>query len=158
MATAAPLSGAEFVLVAQVPKAGRRWHQVHFNRDVAARFFRLDPGEERKAAIEGVDANGQVVSHDERPLVFSQINRNIRIEFDFAVQDYPKGGIPILLVLELDIRRFRYLLLCPGDPGYAEVSRLNASLPTVGHGHRRVITNLDEVELRWPGCPLRAAS
>jgi hypothetical protein len=91
-----------------------------------------------------------------RPLVFSQRNRNYKIEFDFGdVKDYPSAGPPLLLILEVDVRTYRYQLVLPGDKGYEEMFVLNASLPSVGRGLRRVITNLDEAELRWPGCRLR---
>lgn len=156
MATDTPLSGAELVLIAQVPKAGGRWHQVHFNTDVGRQFFRLNEGEERSVSMERVDAHGHVGPPVTRALVFSHTNRNYRIEFDFdPVIDYPDAGRPLVLVLELSLRRFRYLLLMPGHPGHEEMRLLNENQPSIGRGVQRVVTTLDEVELRWPGCPLQ---
>jgi len=156
MATDTTLSGAELVLIAQVPKAGGRWHQVHFNTDVGRQFFRLNEGEERTVSMERVDAQGQVGPPVTRGLVFSHTNRNYRIEFDFdPVTAYPNEDRPLVLVLELSLRRFRYLLLMPGDPGHEAMRLLNDSEDSIGKGVRRVVTTLDEVELRWPGCPLR---
>jgi hypothetical protein len=158
MSTAVPLSGAEQVLVAQVPMAGDRWSQVHFNVDVTERFFRVTEGEEKRVRLERVDRQGNVIAEYDRPLVISPINRNLKIEFDFhPVRDYPAEGRPILLVLELSIRHFRYLLLLPGEGGYEEMLVLNQSFPSIGQGVPRIISYLDEVELRWPSCPLRAS-
>lgn len=149
------LSGSELVLVAQVPKS--RWGQVQFNLEVGPRFFRVAPGRTLTVSLERVSANGTIGTEVSRRLVFSSSNRNYKLEFDFGeVEGYPEDGPPLLLVLELDVRRFRYFTLVPGDPGYAPVMALNQALPRVGRGHRRVVTTLDEVELRWPACPLRA--
>jgi hypothetical protein len=155
MATAAQLTGTEYVMVAQVPKAGGRWHQVHFNVAVGKEFFRVTVGETHTLRLEWIDHAGKARSQMTRPLVFSHKNRNYRVEFDFDVEDYPAANRPLLLILELGLRRFRYLLLMPGDVGYDGMNELNERLPSVGKGVRRVITNLDEVELAWPSCPLR---
>jgi hypothetical protein len=156
MATVAPFTGAEYVLVAQVPKAGGRWHQVHFNVDVGKRFFRVSEGEEHTVSLERMDPGGSSLGRITRPLVFSHANRNYRIEFDFnPITAYPDPERPLLVILEIGLRRFRYLLLMPGDAGYNDMKYLNEALPSIGRGVLRVITNLDEVELRWPTCPLR---
>ena len=155
MATAAPLTGTEYVMVAQVPKAGGRWHQVHFNVDVGKEFFRVSVGETHTLRLQWIDRTGKPLSQVTRPLVFSHTNRNYRVEFDFDVEDYPTTDRPLLLIVELGLRRFRYLLLMPDDVGYDEMKELNERMPSVGKGVRRVITNLDEVELAWPSCPLR---
>jgi hypothetical protein len=150
------VSGSELVLVAQVPRAGERWHQVHFNVAVGERFFRIRPGENLLITIERVGSAGQIADRKSTPLVFSERNRNYRLEFDFGdVEHYPDDGPPLLVVLELGVRHFRYVALFPWSNGYSEMAALNAALPSVGRGLNRVLTTLDEVELRWPGCPLR---
>lgn len=150
------LSGSEYVLVAQVPKAGDRWHQVHLNAAICQQFFRIAEGEDKVVRLERVDRGGGLGARFDRGLVFSHRNRNYKIEFDFGdVDTYPKAGVPLLVILELDVRVFRYQLLVPGDPGYDPMLQLNSTMPSVGRGLRRVVTTLDEVELRWPGCPLR---
>lgn len=148
--------GSEFVLVAQVPKAGDRWHQVHLNAEVVRRFFRLALRDTESADFECVARDGTYRGSETNSIVFSQRNRNYRIEFDLSdAPDYPAEP-PILLILEVALRRFRFMLLMPGDDGFDEMKKLNASLEPVGRGHRRVVTTLAEVEMRWPGCPLRA--
>lgn len=151
------LSGSEYVLVAQVPRAGNRWHQVHFNHRVATDFFRLAPGDEHVAALERVDANGRLQRPVERKLVMSDVNGNAKIELDFGgVREYPRNGVPVLVLLELELRRFRYATRLPGEPGFDLLEGFNAALPSLGRGLRRGRTTLDELELRWPGCPLRS--
>lgn len=150
-----PLTGAELVLVAQVPGAGNRWHQVHLNAALVEQFFRLGEGHQT-VRMQRVDERGRVSDPVTRSLVFSRTNKNYKIEFDFGdVKDYPVAGPPLLLILEVDVRAYRYQLLLPGERGYEEMNTLNVLLPSVGRGFRRVISNLDEVELRWPGCRLR---
>lgn len=150
------LEGNELVLLAQVPKAGDRWKQVHFNMDVASQFFRVLAAGAQMMTFERISPGGKVLHRASHPLVLSEINGNCKIEFDFdPVTEYPTDGRPLLLILELDTRYFRYLALMPGATGYPEMSALNARLPSVGNGLRRNITNLDEIELHWPGCPLR---
>lgn len=151
------LSGRELVLVAQVPKAGGRWKQVHFNREVIARFFGLGRGK-HSMSFQHVDQLGQDAGTAIRTLVLSLTNLNRKIEFSFGkTSDYPAEGPPLLVILELDAERrhYRYQVLLPGEPGYTEMRDTTESLPSVGQGHPRVITTLDEVELRWPGCRLR---
>lgn len=154
------LSGAELVLVAQVPMAGNRWTQVHFNMDVSSQFFRVPAGSQRMMTFERVSSGGKIMHRDSHPLVFSsESNRNCKVEFDFdPVTEYPEDGRPFLLILELDTRYFRYLTLMPSQAGYEEILALNSRLPSVGRGLRRNITTLDEVEMQWPGCPLRRAT
>jgi hypothetical protein len=150
------LDGSELVLVAQIPKAGDRWHQVHLNAEVVRRFFRLAAGTSIDAEFERVARDRTSRGTQRRPVVFSERNKNFKIEFDLSdAPDYPDKP-PVLLILELALRRFRYLLLMPGDPGFDEVEHLlNESLEKIGRGHRRGVTTLAEVELRLPDCPLR---
>ena len=143
-------------MVAQVPRGSDRWEQVHFNRAVIDQFFRLRPGDDLTATFERVGPDGTVVDRNARRLVFSKINKNPKIEMDFGqVSAYPDSGPPLVVIVELDLRYFRYVSLLPGNPGYDEMLALNLSLPKVGRGLHRGLTNLDEVKLRWPGCPLR---
>lgn len=155
MSTPAMLSGPDLVLVARVPRAGDRWQQVHFNQKVAEEFFRLKIGDNKMALLERIDASGRIGGRVKRPLVYSEHNRNCKLEFDFPQHSYPTTGVPLLLVAELGLRSFRYRSLFPADSGYQEMWELTEELPTVGRGLRRVITNLDEIELRWAGSRLR---
>ena len=148
------LSGSELVLLAEVPRAGDRWHQVHFNRDVAEQFFRLTPGDERLVTLERIGSDGKIAHRTSRPLVYSEANANSKIEFELGTPNYPDDGVPLLLLLEIEVRHVRFVLLLPGQTGFSEMEALNRSGTKVGRGLHRSITTLDEVLLRWPGCPL----
>ncbi len=150
------LTGSELVLVARVPKAGDRWTQVHFNQRIAEEFFWLKIGDTKQVLLERVDSAGYSAGRVKRPLVYSEVNKNCKVEFDFPGKSYPTAGAPILVIVELARRSFRYRAVFPGDLGYDEMAELNQQLPSVGRGLRRVITTLDEVELRWPGARLRS--
>jgi hypothetical protein len=153
------VTGGHYVLVARVPRASDRWAQVGFNAEVAHKFFRVTPGQHATVRLERISCQGSSIGAEERRLVYSKSNRNHRLEFDFSpVVAYPSEGPPILAVLEVAVRTFRYIDLMPRAAGYDEMFRLTEELPTVGRGLRRALTTLDEVELRWPGCPLRPAS
>jgi len=150
------LSGAEYVLVARIPKAGSRWRQAHLNRDIVEQFFRLKLGERRTITLERVDYDGYYAGQSKATLVYSEVNKNPKIELDFSpIRGYPAEGPPLVVVVELDRRTFRYRPLIPGGVGYEAMLQLNTDAPPVGRGVRRTITTLDEIELRWPQARLR---
>jgi hypothetical protein len=100
------LDGSEFVLVAKVPRAGKkegkkkpRWHQVHMNAEVMRRFFRLERGSPVSASFERVARDGSYQGTRTRQLVFSDVNKNPKIEFDLRdAPDYPDKP-PLLVIL-----------------------------------------------------------
>lgn len=151
------LTGTELCLVAEVPGAGSRWKQVHFNMDVARQFFNLEPGMDRSITLERISAAGRVMERTSRELVFPESNRNSRIEFSFgAVTDYPIGSSrPLVVVVESGYLTYRYRTLMPNDPGYDGVINLLAAGPSIGRGVRRRIVTLDELETYWPNAALR---
>jgi len=86
------LTGTELSLVAEVGKAENRngpprWQQVHFNKDVARQFFRLQPGDDRSITLEKLSAAGKVIERVSKKLVFSE--RNID---DTGAEHGPGGG------------------------------------------------------------------
>jgi len=124
--------------------------------DVGRRFFRVEEGEDKTVSIERVGMGGESLGIDTRRLVLG-VNRNYRLEFDFSpAEEYPSAGRrPLIIIVEVGLRRFRYVTLMPGEPGHPEMMRVTDELESIGGGLARVITTLDEVELRWPACPLR---
>lgn len=153
------LTGTEMALVAEVPGAGRRWHQVHLNMDVARKFFNLEPGVDgRSITLEKVNGSGDVLSRVARQLIFPESNRNSRIEFDFGdAQAYPAAndGRPVIVVIEADYLTYRYRTVMPGSPGHPEMCSLLSAGPSIGRGVRRRIVTLDNVEAYWPAVALR---
>lgn len=151
------LTGTELCLVAQVPGAGNRWQQVHFNIDIARQFFNLEPGMNRSITLERIDAAGRVAERTSRQLVLSEVNKNPKIEFFFGTRvQYPASPArPLVVVVEAAYLTYRYRTLMPGDTGHdGVVSLLNAGT-SIGRGLKRRIVTLDELESYWPGAALR---
>ena len=151
------LTGTELCLVAEVPGAGGRWKQVHFNLDIARQFFNLEPGSDRSITLERISAQGRVVERSSRQLVIPESNRNSRIEFSFGpITEYPPPpNRPVVIVVEAGYLTYRYRTLMPGDDGYQGVQDLLAAGPSIGKGVRRRIVTLDELEGNWPQAALR---
>jgi hypothetical protein len=154
--TPSRLTGDESALVAEVPGAGGRWKQVHFNVDVMRRFFHLGDNNVTSVTLERIDSAGTIRSRTSRQLVFSGANSNSKLEFDFGALPYPSNGSrPILVVVEASYLSFRYRLLMPGDAGHTQSASLLNAGPSVGRGVRRRIVTLDDVESYWPNINLR---
>lgn len=144
------------ILISQVPAAGGRWAQVHFNGDVISNYFRVTDRGKQRVYLTHIDAAGLRSEEQEvRPVVYSQTNKNHKIEIAAAKgQAYPTGKPPLLLLRERQVRSFDYMLLMPGDAGYAQLNRLVTTMPSLGKGLKRVITSLAQLAAAWPACPL----
>lgn len=120
------------ILVKYVPKAGNRTSQVHFTLDNMHSFFHLEVSQpiQLRQHQPGQPAND--IEH--RQLVLSEANKNAKIEVGGArilVNNYPiAGGKPILIFKKVEGNLYDYMLLLPGDNGYAQISAYLDSLPT----------------------------
>jgi hypothetical protein len=146
-------AGGSAVLVADVPAAGDRWSQVHFNKDVIEAFFKVRRPRTERVYLRRLAERGL---HEEvRPVVYSKSNKNFKIEIAAAKHlAYPPNGRPILVMVERAARAFDYMLLMPGDVGHAQMDRLMDNRPSIGKGLRRIRTDLRDLHQSWPGCPL----
>lgn len=152
------VGGTDRFLVARVPKAGNRWHQVHFNVPVIDRFFRVRPNTSQQVYLVEYRQDGTTASEEVRPCVYSDANKNLKIEIaSHHGEPYPDAGPPIAVYRELHARSFAYMLLMPGDPGYDAMFELTETGTTVGPGARRVITDRDDIRNAWPTSPLITA-
>lgn len=144
------------VLIAQVPGAGGRWSQVHFNADIIKQYFRITDLGTQRVYLTRVGEDGQRGEEEVRPCIFAASNKNHKIEIAAAKHlDYPTGEQrPILVFRERQVRCFDYMLLMPSQGGYTPMLQLSETLPTIGRGFRRAITNLPTLEGAWPECPL----
>lgn len=146
------------VLIAQVPRAGNRWAQVHFNKEVVEKFFRIGDTRVQRVFLTEVEASGRRKDVEARPCVFSTRNRNHRIEIGAAKGRKPYPGSPPLVVFkERQLRAFDYLLLVPGKPGYRRLDTLARQLPGIGRGLLRTMTDTGRLGEAWPDCPLLRA-
>ena len=142
-------------LIAQVPKAGNRWTQVHFNLDVIEQFFRIKHDSSQRVYLWEVHMDGTVADQEVRPCVYSQANKNLKIEVAARHgEPYPTDGVPIAVYRELHARSFAYMVLLPGDTGYDEMVELNRISEPLGRGLRRVITGGGNIRSVWEECPL----
>lgn len=143
------------VLVAQIPKAGGRWNQVHFNRDIIQDFFRVQANSPERVYLTEKRLDGTSGAQEVRPCVYSNTNKNFKIEVAAKHGEaYPDEGVPIAVFRELQLRTFEYTLLMPDDAGYDAMLELSEELESIGKGHRRVVTDLGTVVDRWDDCPL----
>lgn len=143
------------MLVAYVPKAGGRWHQVHLNVDVIAQFFKARPNSPDRVRLARLEAGGTVVHEPPRRVLLSEANKNHRVEFGAAAGvPYPTSGPPIIVLRELGLRSFNYVMLMPDEPGYEPLSKLLASSESIGKGVARTIKTRKEVTAAWGGLPL----
>ena len=142
------------ILIAQVPRAGGRWAQVHFNTDVVQQYFRILDYRTQRVYLTQVAEVGVRADVEVRPCVYSQINKNHKIEIGAAKgKEYPETP-PVLVFRERQLRVFEYMLLFPGDDGYGPLIDLTQKLPSIGRGFPRVITDMDTLEGDWAKCPL----
>ena len=144
------------VLLAQVPGAGRRWAQVHFNAHVIHNYFRLNRLETERVYLTRVLTDATRADVEVRRCVFSAgSNRNHKIEIDAAKNlSYPDDGRPLLIFKERQLRTYDYMLLTPGDDGYGPILDLSNHLPSPGQGLPRPMTHMTELTRVWPDCPL----
>jgi hypothetical protein len=144
-------------LIAQVPKAGDRWAQAHFNAKVIESFFRVTDVETQRVFLTPVDLAGVRGAETVRPVVYSEANKNYKIELSAAKGlDYPAEGPPVAVFRERKVRAFDYMLLMPDSAGYKPMFKLTETLEKVGRGLPRVITDSATVAKVWSTCPLLA--
>jgi hypothetical protein len=147
------------VLVARVPKAGGRWHQIHYNKEIINVFFQAEADSQQRIFLKEVKEDGQLGEDEVRPLVYSKTNLNFKIEvsaksgIDHSGSETP----PIIILKEIGIRSFQYMLLMPGDKGYPPMFKLTEDYPSIGKGVKRVLTDLKTIISYWSDCPLKTS-
>ena len=153
-----PVGGTDRFLVAQVPGAGDRWHQIHFNKEVIERFFRVQYDTAQRVYLVECRQDGTFAELEVRPCVYSDANKNLKIEIaSHHGAAYPDDGKPIAIYRELQARSFAYMLLMPGEPGYNAMMELTENLESVGRGLPRVMADAPVIRSAWPACPLITA-
>ena len=76
-----PVVRTDRFLVAQVPRAGERWHQIHFNHAVIEQFFRVHLGTTaQRVFLVECRRDGTFAEQEVRPCVYSGANMNPKIE------------------------------------------------------------------------------
>ena len=144
------------VLIAQVPKAGNRWRQIHYNKDVVDRFFKMKPNSPQRAHLYEVLLSGEEKDYPEiRPLIYSSSNANYKIEVSSRLNEtYPSSDCPIIVLKKIGTRVFRYTLVMPSDKYYKNLLDATNSYPTLGKGKNRILIDYSELKKIWQSCPL----
>ncbi len=151
-----PLIKDSKVLVARVPAAGGRWHQVHYNREIVKGFFHIKPNSSQRLFLREVKPDGSLGPEEPRPLIYSEYNKNYKVEVAARRgEEYPSSATPpIIVIREVGLRSFRYMLLMPGDKGYDKMLDFTKRYPSIGKGVPRVLTKMSTLLTEWPDCPL----
>lgn len=144
------------ILLVQVPKAGDRWAQVHFNAEVIQTYFRLTRIRTQRLYLSRVLPDSSRADVEIRPCIYSQSNKNYKIEIGAAKHLHypPRDQRPLILFYERQLRTYAYFLLMPNDNGYGPMLRLSNRLPSPGRGLRRAVTDIPTLSRAWPDCPV----
>ncbi len=145
---------ADRILIAQVPRAGNRWSQVHLNGEVVRRYFRITDLDVQRVYLTRVMPDGTRSDVEVRQCLLSATNRNHRIEFGAATGIIYPAAAPVLVLRERQVRVFDYVLVLPGEEGYDQLIAVTNELPQVGPGVPRVITDLNRLDQAWAECQL----
>jgi hypothetical protein len=152
---AARLAENSRVLIAQVPAAGGRWRQIHYNAAVIEQFFQAQANSNQRIFLKEVRLDGTLGSDEVRPVVYSSSNKNYKIEVSSHLDsDYPNEGKPIIVLREVGVRNFLYMLIMPDEPPYNAFVAFLDENPSVGKGLKRVITDAEHLKNVWDNCPL----
>ena len=143
-------------MIRHVPKAGGRSKQVHFTVDLLDKYFCLKPGD--GILVQEMFPSGVVGEIEQRQVVFSQRNRNGKIELAGASvldTDYPENldTRPVLILKRVNANLFVYMLLLEGNDGYTAINNRLRSLPT---GRSLAYEVIDESTMfsLWSECPI----
>lgn len=105
---------SDAVLIAEIPKSGKRWKQANFDLATFQSYFGATPGRTQRIILTHVDSAGSFGPVEVRPSVAVK-SHNFRFELDAASGlAYPKQGRPIGVFVRVATRTFRYRLLMPG--------------------------------------------
>lgn len=145
------------ILIRKVPKAGGRTSQVHFTRDIVEDYFGFTVGESRQLRFRQFRSD-HLEQIENRPLVYSDVNKNPKIELRGArilSSSYPESGSRPLLVFEkVEKNLFHYMLLLPGDDGFQELTSHLDQVPRHGRALKYEITSKSDLYSIWPEYPM----
>ena len=144
-------------LIRLVPKAGDRSKQVHFTIELLNIYFCLLPGD--KILLQEMFPNGSIGQIEQRQIVFSQRNRNVKIELAGAAildTNYPKdiNKRPVLVVKKVNENLFVYMLLMDGDDGYTAINTRLMNIKPKGNALPYEIIDESDMVSLWKDCPI----
>ena len=151
-------SGGLRVFLRHVAGGGGRTSQFHFSKWASQHFFHIDPGDTRPISLQCVRP-GNVLGQMEpdRRLVYSDVNRNHKIEMQDLKRlpaGYKAPDKAVLVIQEVDVDRYRYMVLVQGEPGHRELSDHLNQIPRRGLALNEDILTVDDLLTVWPDYPV----
>ena len=138
-ATATRVSGAEAVLVAEIPGPGR-WSQASFSKEVFVKFFGAG-----SIDLIYMNAEGLLEHETVKPIIKKSSNYCYELKAATSL-NYPSGneGRPIGVFLRAGSKQFQYRVVMPSDPDHVllEAFLVARWVGAVGR-MRRVTIDLD---------------
>ena len=144
-------------LIRLVPGAGNRSKQVHFTVSLLKEYFRLFPGD--TILVQEMLPTGAVGQIEHRQVVFSERNRNVKIELSGASMlddNYPTNleTRPVLILKRVNANLFVYMILLDGHDGYAPINNRLKSLRKVGNALQYEVIDESTMFSLWGDCPI----
>ncbi len=144
-------------LIRLVPGAGNRSKQVHFTVALLQKYFCLSPGD--NLLVQEMLPSGKVGEIEHRQVVFSQRNRNVKIELNGASMlddNYPENPNtrPVLILKRVNANLFVYMILLDGNDGYTPINERLKSLPKVGNALQYEVIDESTMFSLWGDCPI----
>lgn len=133
-----------FVLVAEIPKSGKRWKQANFTLETFVNFFGGIRGDNSKRLVlRAIYDSGESGALEDRPCV-TVASDNFRVELDAAAGlPYPDEGRPIGVFVRVSFRMFAYYLCMPEAASYESVKKWLGENTSEGRKVRRVISTVN---------------
>lgn len=154
------VTATDRVLIAEVPKASKRWKQINFDKASFQNYFGATAGGKGgtyRILLKNVDSAGILGDTESRPSV-SVASHNWRFEISAASGlMYPSGTQrPYVVFSEASTRSFIYELLMPGSSRYKEIDNyVNAWKRANGvTGIGRIITDVNSLKPTTPSLGL----
>lgn len=155
LAEAEVLGASNPVLIAEVPRSGRRWKQVNFDLATFQNYFGVTLGVEKHITIYAVRADGTLDAPEDRIAVAVQ-SQNYRFEVGAAANlPYPDEGHPILVFERIAPDTYNYRLLMPETEDHNLIqSYLDNNFVRRGNLKRRQVIDRGGLDEVWPNNPL----
>jgi len=147
------------ILIREVPRASGRVSQVHFTKDIIENYFHLRLGSSMHLKFQEFRYS-HITEIEERPLVYSEINKNPKIELEGAktlIDSYPEDDEdrPLLIFERIEKNFYRYMLLLPDDDGFTELSEFLSINYRRGRASLKFnFINIETMLKVWPGYPM----
>lgn len=143
-------------LIRLIPRAGDRSKQVHFTTDLLEKYFCLSPGD--GILVQEMYPTGEIGEIEQRQIVFSQRNHNVKIELAGAAlldTNYPANPDtrPVLILKKVNPNLFVYMILLDGDEGYTAINNRLKSLPS-GRALPYEVIDENTMFSLWNECPI----